>query len=197
MEDRGTTDAILISRLLEGQESAFDAFVNEFYPRLYRFAFRRVGSDPDATQDVVQSTFEKVIPKLDRYRGEAALFTWLCSFCRFEIAAFWRQRNRIAPESIDDASEVRAALESLARIDETPEGDLERKELAHLVRLTLDALPIRYGNALEWKYLHGWSVQQIAERLSLTPKAAESLLTRAREAFRDGFGELAGEWSRS
>lgn len=190
-------DPILISRLLAGEESAFDAFVDDFYPRLYRFAFRRVGSDPEATQDVVQSTFEKAIPKLDRYRGEAALFTWLCSFCRFEIAAFWRARNRIAPEMIDDTPEIRAALESLARIDDTPEGQLEKKELAQLVRLTLDALPIRYGNALEWKYLHGWSVQQIAERLGLSPKATESLLTRAREAFRDGFGELAGEWSRT
>lgn len=197
MEDGGSTEKLLVSRLLGGDENAFDSFVDEYYPRLYRFAYRRLASDPEATQDVVQSTFQKVIPKLNRYRGEAAFFTWLCSFCRFEIAAFWRERSRIVPEVIDDAIEIRAALESLARIDQSPEGELQRKELAQLVRLTLDALPVRYGNALEWKYLHGWSVEQIAERLGLTMKATESLLTRARQAFRDGFGELAGNWSHS
>jgi len=189
MEDGGPNEAALVSRLLDGEKTAFDAFVDEYYPRLYRFAFRRVGADPDVTQDVVQSTFQKVLPKLSRYRGEAALFTWLCSFCRFEIAAFWKARNRIAPELIDDGIEIRAALESLAATDGGPEAELERKELAQMVRVALDALPIRYGNALEWKYLHGWSVQQIADRLGLSLKATESLLTRARAAFAVAYGE--------
>ena len=47
-----------------------------------------------------------------------------------------------------------------------------------------------YGDALEWKYLEGLAVREIADRLGLTAKAAESLLARAREAFRDGFSAL-------
>ena len=61
--------------------------------------------------------------------------------------------------------------------------------------MVLDHLPLRYGNALEWKYLKGKSVRQIAMRLGLSPKAAESLLGRARSAFRDGFAELGGGWT--
>jgi DNA-directed RNA polymerase specialized sigma24 family protein len=53
--------------------------------------------------------------------------------------------------------------------------------------VTLDALPRRYGDALEWKYVLGLTVEEIAGRLGLGPKAAASLLTRARQAFRDGF----------
>ena len=66
-------------------------------------------------------------------------------------------------------------------------------ELLHrVVEATLDALPGHYGEVLEWKYLDGHSVQEIASRLELGPKAAESLLTRAREAFRDAIEDLAG-----
>ena len=55
---------------------------------------------------------------------------------------------------------------------------------------TLDALPGRYGEALEWKYIDGLSVREIAARLELGEKATESLLTRARESFRDAIGGM-------
>lgn len=188
-------DRRLIDRLLRGDEAAFSTFVDEYYPRLYRFAYRRLRGDADAAQDVVQGTFERVIPALGSYRGEAALFTWLCTFCRHEIAAFLKKRHPLVAyetELNEEAPEVRAALESLAAAADGPENELQRKELARIVRVALDHLPPHYDHALEWKYLQGISVNEIAERLGLTPKAAESLLTRARQAFRDAFGELAG-----
>ncbi len=55
-----------------------------------------------------------------------------------------------------------------------------------LVQVTLDTLP----------FSHGLSVKEIAGRLNLRLKAAESLLTRAREAFRGGFAAVAkSRWS--
>ena len=60
------------------------------------------------------------------------------------------------------------------------------------MQVTLDSLPLHYGDALEWKYLDGLSVVEIAARLGVSTKAAESRLTRAREAFRDGFSALGG-----
>ena len=49
----------------------------------------------------------------------------------------------------------------------------------------MDVLPERYGDVLEWKYVDGLPVADIAARLDIGPKAAESLLTRARAAFRE------------
>ena len=191
---RYAEDRQLVARMARGDEGAFDEFVDEYYPRLYRFAFPRVGRDTDATQDVVQNTFAAVIRKIGVYRGEAALFTWLCSFCRFEIAAYWRRRGRNAVEIelVEDRDDIRAALESLGAIADRTTREFEREELARLVWAVLDHLPVRYGNALQWKYIQGFSVREVADRLGITPKAAESILTRARQAFRDGFATVAG-----
>jgi RNA polymerase sigma factor (sigma-70 family) len=109
------------------------------------------------------------------------------------MSAHYRRRSReeVPGEPLEDLPETRAALESLASILEgTPEEDLHRKEIAHLVHVTLDFLPDGYGDALEWKYARGLSVKEIADRLNVSPKAAESLLTRAREAFRREFTSL-------
>lgn len=185
-------DRELVVRLLRGDEAAFDEFVHEYYPRLYRFAYRRLGGREDAALDVVQSTFQKVMPRLAAWRGEAPLFSWMCGFCRFEIAAVWKGQE---PRMMEESDDLRAALESLPALQDAPDREYERKEVGRAVRVALDHLPRHYGSALEWKYLTGLSVQDIASRLAMTPKAAESLLTRARQAFRDAFTELAGRMS--
>lgn len=188
-------DRKLAARMVKGDERAFDFFVDEYYPRLFRFAFPRVGRDADTTQDIVQNTFTNVIRKIGSYRGEAALFTWLCSFCRFEIAAYWRHKGKRAPEVelVEDSPHSRAALETLGALPQGTVARFEREELARMVWAVLDHLPVRYGNALQWKYIQGFSVREIASRLGESPKAVESVLTRARQAFRDGFAAVAGE----
>jgi RNA polymerase sigma-70 factor (ECF subfamily) len=186
-------DHALVQQMLAGDERAFEDFFDDYFSRLFRFAMARLDHDGDAAEDVVQATLCKAITKLDTYRGEAALFSWLCTFCRHEISAFFKKQRRVPPpiNLVEEIPAVRAALESLAASLEDPEQELQRKEVARLVQVTLDYLPTHYGNALEWKYIQGWSVKEIAERLRLSPKAAESLLTRARAAFREGFAVCA------
>ncbi len=164
---------------------------------LYRAVKRlpgAAGGDSGAAEDVVQTTFMNVIRKISTYRGEAALFTWLCTFCRYEIAAFWRRRGkRMAKvKLVEDSPAMRAAVETFGSLSEGNNARFEREELARLVWAILDHLPVRYGNALQWKYIHGLSVREIAARSETSPKAVESLLTRARQAFRDGFSAVAG-----
>ena len=195
MREMYPEDRKLVDRLVKGDERAFDFFVDEYYPRLYRFAYSRLGRDVDAAQDIVQGTFSKVIRKIGDYRGEAALFTWLCTFCRYEIAAYWRKQGSRALEVqlVEDSLQARAALETLGTLSAGTIARFEREELARTLWAVLDHLPIRYGNALQWKYIQGLSVREIASRLGASPKAAESVLSRARQAFRDGFAALAGD----
>ena len=76
---------------------------------------------------------------------------------------------------------------SSQRSRDDPDSELQRRELSRTVQLTLDHLPGRFADVLEWKYLQELSVSEIAERLGVGYKAAESVLTRARAAFREGF----------
>ena len=187
------SDRELVQRMLGGDEEAFRQFFDLHFPGLYRFALARLGHDADAAEEVAQSALSKVVRKLHTYRGEASLFTWVCTFCRWEISAWHSQRSRrgLAVELVEESAEVRAALESLSALGgDGPRERLLRREVGALVRLTLDQLPVRYGDALEWKYVEGLSVKEIAVRLGVGPKAAESLLTRARQAFRDAFATL-------
>jgi RNA polymerase sigma-70 factor (ECF subfamily) len=187
-------DVELARRLRAGEESAFDAFFAEYFPRIYRFARARLSGDEDAAEEVAQTTLIKALAKVGTYRGEAALFTWLCSFCRHEIARWFARAGRSAHVSLTDESpETRAVLDAIAALsDEDPEQEYRRSELSRLVHTTLDHLPSRYGEALVWKYLEGRSVEEIATRLGLGYKAAESVLTRARQAFRESFALVAG-----
>jgi RNA polymerase sigma-70 factor (ECF subfamily) len=187
-------DLALARRLIAGEESAFEEFFAAYFPRLSRFARVRLGGNEDAAEDVVQTTLIKGLDKLHTYRGEAELFTWLCTFCRWEIAAWFKKAGRTADVSLEeDRPETRAVLDAIATLSrDDPESELHRRELSRLVQAVLDQLPARYGDALEWKYIEGIPVQEIARRLGLGYKAAESLLTRARQAFREGFGLLEG-----
>lgn len=186
-------DKTVVGSLLDGDERAFEEFFETYFQRLFRFALTRLDHDADAAEEVVQATLCRAVTKLATYRGEAALFTWLCTFCRHEISAHFARTRRTARDTplLEDAPDVRAALESLgAAAQDGPDQPLRRQELARLVHLTLECLPGRYGDALEWKYIQELSVDEIAMRLQIGPKAAESLLTRARQAFRDAFATL-------
>ncbi|HET7293380.1 MAG TPA: sigma-70 family RNA polymerase sigma factor [Vicinamibacteria bacterium] len=187
-------DRALVRRMLAGQEAAFEEFFAAYFPALFRFASVRL-RDAVAAEEVVQAVLCRALTKLSSYRGEAALFTWLCTFCRNEISAYCNARGRtVRVDLAEDLPEVRAALESWAAHNpDDPESALRRREVATAVQTTLDRLPHRYGDALEWKYIDGLTVAEIGQRLGLGPKAAESLLARAREAFRDGFLSLARE----
>ena len=193
MTDLVHVDRAVARRILGGDEAAFRELFDRFFPRLYRFALARVGGDSEAAQDIVQQTFCNAISRLDSYRGEAALYTWFCQICRNVIADHFRSKGRGTTRVVllEDQPDARAILESLvAPAKDQPDEGAWQAQLHRIVEATLDALPGRYGEVLEWKYIDELSVVEIAERLKLGPKAAESLLTRARESFRDAIAGM-------
>lgn len=195
MDSKPTDEPELVRRMLAGDERAFEAFFSSHFARLYRFALPRLNGEVEATREVVQAALSKAMRKLENYRGEAALFTWVCQICRHEIVDYLRARHRYSEREvlIDDRPELRAAIEAL----EAPEEyDLVksygRAEAGRLVKSVLDRLPPRYGDALEWKYVEGRSVEEIGEQLGIGHIAAQSLLARARTAFRESLEQVFG-----
>jgi RNA polymerase sigma factor (sigma-70 family) len=92
------------------------------------------------------------------------------------IRARLRQRNR-----------GRTRVRSLSgdEICTAPLTDHDREEQAERIARALDALPERYERVLRGKYLEQRSVAELAAEAGESAKAVESLLTRARQAFRD------------
>ena len=187
-------DRETVRRMLAGDQRAFNAFFEGYADRLYRFALTRLGGDVDAAEDAVQQTLSRAVEKLATFRGESSLFTWLCQICRNAIADSFRAKG--APRGIvvpfDENEEIRTALEAISAMStHDPLESASQAQLESIVRAVLDFLPRRYGDVLEWKYMQGYSVGEIAARLSVGPKAAESLLARARTAFREGIMAIA------
>jgi RNA polymerase sigma-70 factor (ECF subfamily) len=180
--------------MLAGDERAFEEFFNAYFPRVYRFALPRLNGDVDATREVVQIALGKAIRKLGSFRGESGLFTWICQICRNEIVNRIRAERRMRHVVlIDDQPELRAAVEAIEAPDEFDlVRNYGRAEVARLVRVVLDRLPASYGDALEWKYIEGQTVEAIGERLGIGTTAAQSLLARARLAFRAGLESVFG-----
>ncbi len=197
-------DRQLVRTLIRGDAAAFRNFFDDYFPRLFRFILRRVNGDEESARDVVQSALIRAVRKLDTYRGEASLFTWLCQVTRNEladqVAKSVRQETYMRRlVDLEDDPQARGILESIPAGGEAePESVRQREDLAALVHAALDYLPSKYARVLELKYMEDLSVEGIAEAMGVTAIAVQSLLARARVAFRD-VGEtllpsLGGNW---
>jgi RNA polymerase sigma-70 factor (ECF subfamily) len=185
-------DKRLVARLLAGEEAAFRQFFADHYHRLYRFALSRTDRDVGAAEDAAQATLSRALESLASYRGEAQLFTWLCAICRSEIS-LWRRRTARREAHIvllEDRPDALAAIDSLAADGDDPAHELQRDERARHIQVALDRLPPRYGDALEWKYVEGFSAQEVAARLNIGLEAANSLLARAKRAFKETYASM-------
>lgn len=179
-------DRALVARMVAGDDRALTELVERYSSALLRFSLVRLGGNRELARETVQAALTKALGRLDTYRGESSLLTWLCACCRNEILMHLR-RLRTAPLQVELDDDAQPAVGSPSRREPDPETNLLRSESSHLVHITLDLLPPRYAQALEWKYVDQLPVDQIAARLGLRPKAAESLLTRARNAFRASY----------
>ena len=180
------SDLALVGRMRAGKQAAFDEFFYSSAPRLATFVGRRSGLDTATVEDIVQNTLIKAVRNLASYRGEAALFTWLTTICRHELADVTRKAAR-QPRH-DSLSGPTAALHVPLQLrvpaHREPAAEVEAAWDSDAVIRALNALPERYALALEAKYGDGLSVEEIGHLLGLTPIAAQSLLARARDAFR-------------
>ncbi|HNP37205.1 MAG TPA: RNA polymerase sigma factor [Woeseiaceae bacterium] len=186
-------DKMLTKRLLAGDESAFERFFEDNYARLYRFALGRLQGDNQAAEDIAQATLAKALQKIAGYRAESAMFTWLCAICRNEMSDWLRKQGRQREHIvlIEDHPEVAAAVDSISMpVTDSPETSYQRLEASRLIQVALDRLPPNYGDVLEWKYIEGFSVKEIAAKLNIGDEAAQSLIALAKRAFADVYTTL-------
>jgi RNA polymerase sigma-70 factor (ECF subfamily) len=176
----------LVSRMRSGDERAFDEFFGTYAPRLSSFAVRRSSLDPVAIEDVVQMTMINAMRNLGSYRGGAALFTWLCKICRNQLADARRNAARFPNvQSLEDLSSERTPATIVELTDfRDPLQECEMESARGVVRRVVNTLPAHYARILELRFGDELSGREIAKTLQLSEDAAESLLARARQAFK-------------
>jgi RNA polymerase sigma-70 factor, ECF subfamily len=172
--------------MLKGDQRVLHAFYDEYFPKLYRYAARRMKSSRDI-DEVVQSALTIAARRIETYRGEATLLAWLIQICRHEVSKHYTlAASYEATIAFVDDDLLRAAVESLeAPSHDEPESAARRSELVARVQMALDELPGRYADALQLKYFDGFSSKEIAAKLGIGDEAVQSLLARARRAFRE------------
>ena len=187
-------DQELVKQLLTGNVQAFESFFTEYYPRLYRFVLRRSG-DALIAEDMAQATLCRALESMHTYKGEAALMTWLCTLCRREMSSRLSDRQTAGLISLnEDDPDIQTALDALLAAEtDDPLLAAASSQVRDSVLAALDYLPPLYADMLESKYVREMSVQDIAAQIGRTVKATESLLTRAREAFREAFALLQAD----
>lgn len=182
------TDAELLRRVRAGDLSAWEQVYARCLPTVWRYVYLRAGGDRQLTEDVVSETILALVRQISGLTlCDGNLSGWLIAVARNKLGDQRRSAARVA------------ALVAKARDDgilpvasAAPEAALEVAETRQRVLAVMDGLPDDERLALEWKYIDGLSVGDIADRLARTEKAVESVLYRARRSFRAHFHRLFG-----
>lgn len=174
------TDAELVQLAQEGDLEAFAEIVRRHERRL-RIVLLRVLDDTRDVEEAVQDTFVQAWRNLDRYRAEAALFTWLY---RIGVnAALARTRRKRHPTSgleslpAEGAPHVARAL--------LPEPSAEAHDLHARVIEALAQLPFEYREAVVLRDLAGLANEEVAAALDISLPAAKSRIHRGRLQLRE------------
>lgn len=143
----------------------------QFVDPVYRFLYSRLGNREDA-EDLTSEVFLKAARQLDSGRAEASVAHWLFTVARTVLADHWRRYYRTGAVVPLDDMRPGSILEG---DDKTaPSSAAER-----LVSDLLAALPERYRQVLELRFLKGYSVQETATELDITPQNVKVIQHRA------------------
>ena len=166
------TDAELVSLAQDGDVEAFAEIVRRHERRL-RLVLVRILDDSRDVEEAVQDAFVQAWSNLDRYRGEAAVFTWLYRIgVNAALARARRKQHDVAVLEAEGAAHVPR--------DVLPEPAAEADDERARVLAALATLPFDYREAVVLRDLAGLSNDDVAAALDVTLAAAKSRIHRGR-----------------
>jgi RNA polymerase sigma-70 factor (ECF subfamily) len=193
------TEQDLVARVRAGQEDAFAELASTYGPRIHQLAFRYMHNWEDA-EEVSQDVLLKVVRKIDAFRGDAALSSWIyritfnTAMSRLRSARFSRPLEvaeaDVSPEPRQGHGQPRALdpadWSSLAD-DELLRGEMRRKLVESLVQL-----PAVYRIPVLLRDIQGLSTEEASAVLRVKTQTLKSRLHRGRLILRERLGDFAG-----
>jgi RNA polymerase sigma-70 factor (ECF subfamily) len=160
----------------------------EYAPRIYAIARRMLGNDADA-EDVTQDVLVQVVRKLDTFRGDSAVGTWLHRVTVNAALAHRQKRaNRNQREqqtATDEVLESAAPTGPVKRWDVRPDESALGAEQTQLIEKAIATLPDPFRDVYVLADVEGLPNGEIADMLGLSVPAVKSRLHRARLRMRD------------
>jgi RNA polymerase sigma-70 factor (ECF subfamily) len=191
-------DRQLIARLQAGDESAVQELAERYTPRIYQLALRHMKNREDA-EEVTQDVLIKVYRKVDSFRGDSALSSWIYRIT-FNTAMSRLRNGRLARA----ADKERERVESAALVDDharaprqpadwshMPDEELLRAQLRHAVTVAIADLPEIYRAPVVLRDIQGLSTEEASSRLHLKDQTLKSRLHRGRLMLRERLREFA------
>jgi RNA polymerase sigma-70 factor (ECF subfamily) len=181
--DRVWRERGLLAAVLAGDERAWQTWYEESFEGLLSYISWRCAGDRANTDEIVQETWLTAVRRVRTFEPERGSFAnWLRGIAANVLRNHFRAAARESARTVqlDDETVVRLSVAS----------DLEARDRAQRIARALAALPERYEAVLRAKYLDEQSVARIACAWNQSAKAIESLLSRARQAFREMYQEL-------
>jgi len=175
-----TDDAELVAQILDGSQEHFEMLYACYFPRVYRFALKRLG-DPGEAEDVTQEVFFTVFNALEKFEGRSSLLVWIFGITRNTVnRRFRKARPRL--ESLDDDGAIELPTRSAAT-DRVVDARriLDRCETVVATQLT----PLQ-RRIFHLKHLRRQPVRAIADALGKSEDAIKANLYRMRRAISDG-----------
>lgn len=178
MENRAPGDRELMERTAAGDREAFAGLIGRHQASVLSVAYRFLGDRAEA-EDVAQSVFVRLWESARRYRPDAPLPAYLRTLT-VNLCLDLKRKARFV------------VLEAEPEIPggEDPAARAEEGERRLALERTLASLAPAQRMAVILFHLEGLGVKEVADLLETTPKAAESLLSRARAALRERLGGI-------
>lgn len=179
----------LMLRIQQDEPGAFAELIKRYWTAIFGRFYRQLGDRQEA-EDLAQDVFLRLYRSRYRYQAKAKFTTWLFHIAQNVTRNALRSKRRrpcvplgtlTGPEA-DDWTTTRPLTN---RCVAQPSEPMERRELATLVRGAVKTLARRQRVALEMFQFQDQSCGEIADRMDMSPKAARSLLYRARNQLRD------------
>jgi len=167
-EDRPLVEAVLARR----DERAFAALYDRHAAVMYGLALRLTGGDEPEAQAILQDAWVSAVERLATFEWRAELRTWLCGFVVNGVRALAREAGRDQGPSIEDLL--------VGREDERLSGAIARVDLERAVA----RLPPGYRHVFVLHDVEGYTHDEIATHLGITPGTSKSQLSRARATLR-------------
>jgi RNA polymerase sigma-70 factor (ECF subfamily) len=173
-------DAELVAEILAGSVEHFDLLYQAYFPRVYRFALKRL-RDPGEAEDVTQEVFMTVFSVLASYRGKSSLLVWIFGITRNTVnRRFRRVKPRMESIDGDSARQISADTASVERVIDARRM-LDQCEAV----IERDLTPVQ-RRIFHLKHLRRQSIRSIADALGKSEDAIKANLYRMRLAIAEG-----------